>query len=107
MTDSTKPAFAPTTDRERVYAACVDWQHAWEYLAAVESEPECCLCAAAYRLCDDGPNVAGAIVDKILEQPTGSWGPRLVAVLAVTKAGAAWFRDLIAEYGPTTEEQTE
>ena len=89
--------FETSTDRERVYAACVDWRHAREYLAEVEADPECVLCGEAYRLCKDGPNVAGAIVAKIMEQPVDSWGPRLLAVLAVTRPGAAWFRELIEE----------
>ena len=94
---TTTRAFEPRTDRERVYAACVDWQSAREYFAEVESDAECALIAAAYRLCDDGPNVAGAVTAKIMEQPMRSWGPRLLNVLAVTKPNAAWFRELIEE----------
>jgi len=95
--------FEPTTDRGRVYAACVDWQHAAEYLAAVESDPECCLFASAYRLCNEGPNVAGNVVAKILEQPADSWGNKLFAVLALTKPGGVWFRELAAEQSTLTQ----
>ena len=92
-----KASFNPTTNRERVYAACVDWQHAVEYLDQVTDDQECLLCAEVFGLCESGPNVAGAIVAKIMEQPVDSWGPRLLAVLAVTRPGAAWFRELIEE----------
>jgi hypothetical protein len=100
MTDSTNDRlFAPATDRERVYAACVDWKNAREYFSEVESDAACVLCAAAYRLCDDGPSVAGRIVQVLLEQPASMWRERLHVVCEVTRPGAAWWRELIQECG--------
>jgi hypothetical protein len=96
MTATTR-VFKPANDRQRVYAACVDWRNAREYFAEVESDPECVLCAATYRLCSDGPNVAGSIVSALRMQDATQWGNRITAVVNVTKPGAVWFRELITE----------
>lgn len=101
MPTNTTRAFNPANDRERVYAACVDWQNAREYLAEVESDAECVLCAATYRLCGDGPNVAGAIVSALRMQDATQWGNRITAVVNITKPGGEWFRELINDCSNT------
>lgn len=90
--------FNPTTERQRIYAACVDWRNADEYLSHEFSDRECAIVARALLGAVDrrvGPEV---VVKTLLDAvPMMRDVQDVGAVLNITKPRAAWWCELIAE----------
>lgn len=91
--------FNPTTERQRIYAALIDHEHAAQYLTGVTFDDlECSLVARAVLGATEGGRDLATIIKTLLDAvPMMRDMLQVSAVVAITKPNAAWWRELFEE----------